>query len=1058
MAIVQPRTTQAQTDVTAALPNDTYIGNQWAVQNTGQTVNGTTGTAGADERLVPTWSVTTGTNSVVVAVLDTGVQYSHPDLLTNMWNNPGGIGGCAAGTHGYNVLTSTCDPMDDDTNYGGHGSHVAGILGAAGNDAAGVAGVNWTTSVMAVKWVYGDGIAYTSDLITAMDWVISAKHAGVNVRVANDSPTWPGTAFSQALSDEIDALTTNDILFVTPAGNTAQDNDTTPRYPCSYNRPGMLCPAATDQNDNLWSSSNYGTTAVQLAAPGVDIYSTERVSNYGFISGTSMSAAQVSGTAALILSRGYQSVANLKSMILNSVDPLPSLSGFVATGGRLNVCKAVPGCSSASIGVPSTSVLPTVTGLPEYGSILGASTGMWSGTPTTFKYQWDRCDGTGSNCLAIPGATSQNYALLASADIGATLVVSVQASNTSGSASAQSSAGGVVASISSPFVINSTITNGQTVSGAVSWQASPAQAVNFVQFYIDGVLSQTVSSSPYEYNQGTTGLFDSTTLSNGTHVLGIRALSSDNRTYGFYGATVSVANSGGAGGGIVQTQSNAVQGSGVGSVSVGFPTNNTAGNLIIAFVRMSSSTQTVSVTDTAGNTYTDAVSQVQSSDGHQIYIFYAKNIARGANTVKATFSSTNKRPWLAIYEYSGLSTTSPLDKTAAAQGSSSTPSTGATAMTQAASELAFVGAGFNTPSFTGTVTAGTGYTLGQQDTNTSRAATETSVVSSTGSYTGTFTLGGTANWSAVLATFAAAGTATAPTITTASLPNGQQNSSYGATLAATGGASPYTWTVVSGALPTGLSLAPTTGVVSGTPTGSGTSDFTVQVTDQNSQTATKALSITINPGGGGGIVQIQSNAVEGSSVGSVLVGFLANNTAGNLIIAFVRMSSSTQTVGVTDTAGNTYTDAVSQIQSSDGHQIYIFYAKNIAGGANTVKATFSSTNNHPWLAIYEYSGLSTTSPLDKTAAAQGSSSTPSTGATAMTQAASELAFVGAGFNTPSFTGTVTAGTGYTLGQQDTNTSRAATETSVVSSTGSYTGTFTLSGTANWSAVLATFKP
>src|SRR5206468_6010304 len=97
-----------------------------------------------------------------------------------------------------------------------------------------------------------------SDLIAAIDWVVSAKQAGVNVRVANDSATWPGTSYSQALSDEIDTLGAYDILFVTAAGNTAQNNDTTPRYPCSYNRPTMICVAATDQNDKLWGSSNYG--------------------------------------------------------------------------------------------------------------------------------------------------------------------------------------------------------------------------------------------------------------------------------------------------------------------------------------------------------------------------------------------------------------------------------------------------------------------------------------------------------------------------------------------------------------------------------------------------------------------------------------------------------------------------------------------------------------------------------------------------------------------------------------------------------------------------------
>ncbi|MDQ2901490.1 MAG: S8 family serine peptidase, partial [Acidobacteriota bacterium] len=668
-----------------ALPNDTSAGSQWAVQNTGQNVNGVSGTAGADERATAAWTAGTGTNSVVVAVLDSGVQYSHPDLITNMWNNPGGIGGCPAGTHGYNVLGASCDPMDDEVAYGGHGTHVAGILGAVGNNGTGVAGVNWTTSIMAVKWFPATGAGATSDLISAMDWVVQAKRAGVNVRVVNDSATWVGTGVSQALSDEIDLLGSNDILFVAAAGNTAQNDDAIPRYPCSYDRPTMLCAAASDQNDNLWTSSNFGTTTVKLAAPGVNIYSTKRLSDYGYISGCSMAAPQVSGAAALILSFGYQSVGNIRSAILNSVDALPSLTRFVNTGGRLNLCKAIPGCTSAVTTIPASSGPPVVTGIPQPGGLLGASTGMWLGAPTAYAYQWYRCGGNGSNCQSVPGATAQSYAALASADTGATFSVAVTASNTSGSSTSQSPSSGVAAPAASPFAIASTIQDGQALGGPLQWRATPAQAVNFAQFYVDGVLSQTVVAPPYIYNQGTTGLFDPGALSIGTHVLGIRALSGDNRTYGFYGATVSVANvprnttlpaitgspmpgqilstsngvwtnnpvsyayqwnrcdafgsnclaingakansytlssadsgltvrstvtasnsagsstaisaaisiaKSGGGASIALLQSNAVQGIGVPSVSVAFPGTNTAGNLIVAFVRMSTTTQT----------------------------------------------------------------------------------------------------------------------------------------------------------------------------------------------------------------------------------------------------------------------------------------------------------------------------------------------------------------------------------------------------------------------------------------------------------------------------------
>jgi hypothetical protein len=392
-----------------------------------------------------------------------------------------------------------------------------------------------------------------------------------------------------------------------------------------------------------------------------------------------------------------------------------------------------------------------VTGLAQYGSLLGASTGAWSGIPTSFTYQWSRCDGNGSNCSTIAGATGQSYPPLASADAGATFRVTVTGVNADGSNSAQSSASGVAAAVSSPFGLNSTILNGATLSGSVQWKIAPSQTINFVQFFIDGVLSQTSGSSPYAYNQATTGLLDTAALSNGTHVLGLRALSSDNLTYGFYGATVTVSN-GGGGGGVAFVQSASAMGTGSGTVQSAFPSANTAGNLILAFVRMSGTSQTVTVTDSAGNAYTEAVGQTQTTDGHQLHLFYAKNVAGRANTVTATFSGANNHPWLAIYEYSGLSTTVPLDRTSAAQGSGTAVSSGSTSVTSTASELVFAGVGLPA-SYSGTTTAGGGFVLGQRNTSTSPGATESAVVTATGSYAGTFTLSSGANWSALVATF-----------------------------------------------------------------------------------------------------------------------------------------------------------------------------------------------------------------------------------------------------------------------------------------------------------------
>jgi thermitase len=359
----------------SGVPNDPRFGLQWGIQNTGQSVNGAAGTPGADEHVVPAWNVSTGSSSIVIAETDTGVAYTHPDLAANIWSNPGGLGGCPAGTHGFNVVAgeNACDPMDDDTAYDGHGTHVAGIMGAVGSNGVGVTGVNWTTSIMAVKWLDSNSSGLTSNLIAALQLVLQAKQAGQNVRVVNDSVTFVGTAYSQALSDEIDELGKNDILFVTAAGNTGQNNDdpSTPRYPCDYDRPTEICVAASDQNDKLPSWANYGPATVDLAAPGDNIYSTLRDGSYGYISGSSMAAAEVSGAAALILSTGYRSATALKADILDNVDPIPSLNGLVRTGGRLDVCKAIPACAAGG----------TIASAPNL-SIGQATSAGWSETET----------------------------------------------------------------------------------------------------------------------------------------------------------------------------------------------------------------------------------------------------------------------------------------------------------------------------------------------------------------------------------------------------------------------------------------------------------------------------------------------------------------------------------------------------------------------------------------------------------------------------------------------------------------------------------------------------
>ena len=336
-------------------PNDPYLGNLWGLLNTGQTIQNVVGIAGADISAAEAWDVNTGSNANVVAVVDTGIDYSHPDLTANVWSAPPGgftvnIGGvnisCAAGTHGFNAITKTCAPTDDN----GHGTHVSGTIGAVGNNGVGVVGVNWTASIMGLKFLNAQGSGTTADAINAIEFAIQAKAsvgAGANVRVLSNS--WGGGGFSQSLLDEINKANDNDMLFVAAAGNNKSNNDLKAYYPANYAAPNVVAVAATDNRDGLASFSNYGATKVELGAPGVSILSTYPGNRYAWMNGTSMATPHVSGAAALVLAAcgSTLTTAEVIGALLNNTDTVTALAGKTLTGGRLNVHKAVTSCGTA---------------------------------------------------------------------------------------------------------------------------------------------------------------------------------------------------------------------------------------------------------------------------------------------------------------------------------------------------------------------------------------------------------------------------------------------------------------------------------------------------------------------------------------------------------------------------------------------------------------------------------------------------------------------------------------------------------------------------------------
>jgi len=372
------------------ISSDPLVTNQWALTK----ISAATG-----------WNTTTGTGNTIVAVIDSGVDYTNPDLAANMWRNPDAK---APDRFGYDFVNNDADPMDD----AGHGTHVAGILGAIGDNNIGGSGVAWHTRIMALKFLDANGSGFTSDAVRSIDYAISHGAKIINA-------SWGGPGSDVTLSSAVDRARAAGVIVVTAAGNDGTNNDNSGFYPASLSRrsDNIIAVAATDSSDRLASFSNFGAQTVLIAAPGVDITSTAPAGGQATMSGSSTAAPFVSGAIALLWDRNptwtyRQIIDKLKT----AVDVLPELQGKVSSGGRINLGKllAVP----PVVPPPAPPVVPPPAPTPAIrwtgsgprvtaAQFLGSITDSFDRVRLTFDKRISVSTFTVSDVLSLTGPTGK---------------------------------------------------------------------------------------------------------------------------------------------------------------------------------------------------------------------------------------------------------------------------------------------------------------------------------------------------------------------------------------------------------------------------------------------------------------------------------------------------------------------------------------------------------------------------------------------------------------------------------------------------------------------------
>jgi len=520
------------------IPNDVFFSAQWALKNTGQSIAFQSGVAGADIHAVEAWDLAQGSRTFVIGIVDSGFDYNHPDLAANIWSAPhdftvfvdGQSITCAAGTHGFNAIAKNCDPMDDDPDR--HGTHVAGIIGADGDNGLGITGVNRVASMMALKFLGPDGTGTTTDAIAAIEFAIQAKATlGVDadIRILNNS--WGSDTFSLALQNAVNSASNDEMLFVAAAGNDSANNDTSPHFPANYNAPNIISVAATTNRDELEPASNYGASRVHLGAPGRDIASTRPVMTYVFETGTSMAAAMVSGAAGLVLSRCTGlTTTQLRANLISSVDPVLALQNKTSSGGRLNVYNALLNCAGPA---PSSFTLKSSSPF-----ILPGAGGSATTTISLNPINGFSSDVTLSPVAPAGFSVSLSSPMLTAGLLSTTLTVTADASVVPGTyvIHVSGTGGGIDRTAGLAFIVGSPLSTGQNLVRTWNVDASqpdrfrpgpPPGLAEWYQFALNSTSSVDISLLCFSFQGNALRLLDSsgivlaTTTSSSNNVLEI---------------------------------------------------------------------------------------------------------------------------------------------------------------------------------------------------------------------------------------------------------------------------------------------------------------------------------------------------------------------------------------------------------------------------------------------------------------------------------------------------------------------------------------------------------